>query len=390
MLYKFNFLLLSVALVLYMTGCAKEQKPVEQTENTVKESGSVRLSGLDIHDIGLKAQKVLPKSFSGYRSIPAKITVNQDYEAHVGSLVPGKVQKVLVNTGDYVKAGQTVMIIEGLEIGEIKADYYKSKAAMDYAENNYKRQKELLDENIGSKKSFLEAQSEYEKSKAEFKAADEKIHSVGFSDEELSAMMTTQDHVAGTLPVKSPISGMVVERNVVVGQTVDVSSTALKIMNTRSVWIDGQIYEKDASNYLTKTTVQFKTPSYPQECFSGRMMYIGQVIDEKTRTILIRCEFDNPDYKLKPQMFGELIVPTARNNTALVVPAEAIVKIDQKDYVFVQTADTLFEQRPVVRGITEGNEVEITDGLKEGDWVVVKGAFYLKSEMMKSEFGEEE
>ncbi len=381
---------MKAVLVFCIMGCTKEQKQIEQTEPMETQSGSIKLTAQAVRDIGLKADRAVLKLFTGHRSITAKVTVNQDYEAYVGSLVPGKVQKVLVNTGDYVKAGQTVMIIEGLEIGEIKAEYYKTKAAMEYAENNFKRQKELLDENIGSKKTFLEAQSEYEKSKAEFKAADEKIHSVGFGDEELSAMMTMQDHVAGTLPVKSPISGMVVERNVVVGQMVDVSGTALKIMNIRTVWIDGQIYEKDAGNYLSKTPVSFTCASFPNESFKGRMIYIGQVIDEKTRTILIRCEFDNPDYKLKPQMFGELIIPTARNNTALVVPAEAIVKIDQKDYVFVQTADTLFVQRPVARGITEGNEVEITDGLNEGDWVIVKGAFYLKSEMMKSQFGEEE
>ena len=139
------------------------------------------------------------------------------------------------------------MQLEGLEIGELKAVYLKAKSNIDYYKAVYERQKTLIEQNIGSQKSLQEAEANYEKATAEFNAEDKRIHAVGLSHEEVLENVALE-HLAGILPIKSPINGIVTERNVVIGQLVEPNTNAFKVMNTSTLWADGQIYEKISRN----------------------------------------------------------------------------------------------------------------------------------------------
>ncbi|MDP2303889.1 MAG: efflux RND transporter periplasmic adaptor subunit [Ignavibacteria bacterium] len=378
-------------LVFSFYGCGGKEEPKKE-ESHNKHSEVVKLSAESIKQIKLETETVSLQPFTGYLTIPAKVITNQDNEAQIGSLVQGRVHKVFVKVGDFVKAGQVLMTVEGLDVGQIKAGYLIAKAALDYAKANYERQQKLFDEKIGSQKTLLESQAEYEKALAEFNAEDKKIHSVGLTDEDVTDGNISEDHTSGTLPIKSSINGVVVERNVVIGQFVDATTNAFKVINTNTVWVDGQIYEKDITKINQKTNALFTSATYLNEKFNGRIIYIGQTVDEQTRTITIRGEFGNQNNKLKPQMFGELKIPVSSNAKAIMIPEESVVRESGEDYVFVQTSDSTtpnggqaFEQRKVIAGTSVDNRIEITDGLKEGEKVVSKGVFYLKSEMKKEE-----
>lgn len=391
-----KFLLKSLTIIMLciilFTGCGdsngegKNTVYSEENEHSEAEhSNVIKISEASMKEIGLYTETVTLKPFTGFIKIPAKVIVNQDNEAQVGSLVQGRVHKVFVKAGDYVKAGQQLMQVEGLEIGVIKAGYLSAKANFEFQKANYNRQKTLIGQNIGSQKSLLEAKAEFEKSLAEYEAEDKKIHSVGLTDEDINIGEHDAQHTSGTLSVKSPISGIVVERNVVIGQLVDGTTTAFRIVNINSVWIDGQIYEKDISKLNTKTNVVFTSTSYDEEKFTGRIDYIGQIIDEKSRTISVRAAFNNPNGKLKPQSYGEMHLQTGSNSMAILIPAESIINNENENYVFVQNQDSSFEKRVVIVGATQNELVEIKKGLKEKEKVVVKGAFSLKSELLKEE-----
>lgn len=372
-------------------GCSKEA-PREEAHEHEESSNIVKLSLESMREIGLEVQAVVRKPFSRRLIAPAKVVANQDQEAQVGSLLPGRVQKVFVNIGDYVKTGQPLMQVEGLEIGEIQAGFLKAKANLDYVETAFNRQKSLLEQNVGSQKAFLEAQAEYAKALAEYRAEDKRIHSVGLLHEEISIdqLGEAENHSAGMLTIKSPIDGIIVERNVVIGQFVDAQTNAFRIINLSTVWIDGQIHENNLPKLQVNTGTIFTSSANPEEQFTGRVIYVGQVIDERTRTITIRARFTNSSGKLKPQMFGELVIPISPSASALIIPAEAIVKESNHDYVFVQTSDSTFEKRDVLTGTEQDGEIEIKEGLNEGEIVASNGVFYLKSELKKEELSGDE
>ncbi len=370
-------------------GCGDESKDKIAAEKTETEHEVVILTKKSASDIGLNLFTVKMEPLTGTLTAPAKVIPNQDLEAQVGSLMQGRVHQVFAKVGDYVKAGQTLLTVEGLDVGTIKAGFLKAKATLDYEKANYERQKKLFDEKIGSQKALLESQAEYEKAFAEYKAEDKRIHSVGLDDEDVTNEKIGEEHTSGTLPIKSHIDGVVVERNVVIGQFVDATTNTFKVINTNSVWVDGQIYEKDLAKINQKTSAVFKTTTYPNENFNGRIIYIGQTVDEQSRTITVRAEFSNPHNKLKPQMFGELKIPLGAGVKGIMIPDEAVVKETGQTYLFVQTSDTTFEKRNVITGTIADTMIEIKEGLKEGETVVSKGVFYLKSELKKDELGGE-
>ena len=378
------------AVGLAFAGCGDEKKGENSGEPGTEggESHLLALTTETVREIGLSLSVVEVDTLSGTMTVPAKLVPNQDLEAQVGSLVQGRVREVLVKVGDYVQEGQELMHIEGLEVGEIKSNFIKAKAELKYAEANYNRQKTLLEEKVGSQKTFLEAQSAYEKALAGFNAEDKRIHSIGLSDEDLlkfveHVSLENESHSGGVLPIKAPIAGTVVERNVVMGQLVDASTTAFRIVNTSTLWADGQMYEKDVPRLTGKPEVSLTVTAYPGEEFRGKVIYVSPIVDERTRTIALRASFSNRNGRLKPQMFGELRVPSGGAATGLLVPAEAVITENMVKYVFVATSDTTFERRDVSVGASYDSRVEVISGLRQGERVVTRGSFQLRSELMK-------
>jgi len=368
-----------------LPGCTRSKGETKEEEKKNENSTRVVLNKESLNNFKLEIAIAEIKAVSDNISAPAKILTNQDYEAYVGSFVQGRVQKVLVNPGDFVKRGQVLMYIEGIEIGTLKAEFLKSKAELEFKEANYNRQKTLLDQKVGSQRTLLEAKAEFDKALAEFTAADKKIHSIGLTDEEIQKSTNKESHTAGNLSIKSPLEGVIVERNVVIGQLVEPNTNAFRIVNTANLIVEADINEKDVQFINGRPDITFKASSYTEDMFRGKVNYISDVIDPNSRTIKVRATINNTSRKLKPQMFGELLLPINGGLKKLVVPTEAIVNDIQTNYLFVVLNDTTFEKRIVLTGQTYGKNIEIKDGLKEGEKIAIKGVFFLKSELMKSE-----
>jgi membrane fusion protein, heavy metal efflux system len=366
------------------TSDAKVSKP----ESTATTPPRIALTGATVAEIGITTSRAAIGPIAGTMAVPARLLPNQNQEAQVGSLVQGRVKEVFAEIGNVVRKDQTLMSIEGLEVGEIKSRFIKAKAELMYEEANYQRQKTLLEQKVGSHRAFLEAQANYNKAVAGFAAEDKRIHSVGLTDSDV--LISNEDssrsermHSSGVLPVRAPIAGTVVERNVVIGQLVDASTTAFRIINTSTLWADGQIYEKDIPLIGTSPDIALTVTAFPAQTFQGKIIYIAPSVDERTRTVTIRASIPNPHGRLKPQMFGELRLPLGGSRTGLLIPTEALQKEDTSTYVFVALDDTTFEQRSVDVGVMFDSRVEVKKGLQPGERVVEKGAFQLKSEILK-------
>lgn len=376
---------------LMLAGCngGKHESPETTTESSEVASATIILSRSTVRESGVILATVTLRPLKGIMSIPARLIANQDYEAQVGSLVQGRVQMVSANVGDNVAPGQELMRIEGVEVGEIKAQFITARAQLKFVEANLQRQKTLAEQRVGSQKSLLEAQAEYDKALAAFNAADKRIHSVGLSDDDLltfvePATSGAGGHTGGVLPIKSPIAGIVVERNVVIGQFVDATSTAFRIMNTSTLWADGQVYERDGARLSGKPAVTLTIPAFPAESFPGKLVYVSPLVDEHTLAIPVRALIPNRTGRLKPNMFGELRVPVGTATEGILIPEEAVQRDSCTQFVFVARNDTTFERRSIISGTTFGAMREVRSGLVPGERIVIQGSFHLKAEMMRS------
>lgn len=373
-----------------LAGCGGEKKEEAGADPESKTGAAhlVELSAASATEAGITVTIAEMRPLAGIMEVPAKLLPNQDLEAHVGSFVQGRVRKVFANVGDVVREGQELLEVEGLEVGQIKASFIKAKAQMDYAEANYQRMKTLLEQKVGSQKAFLESQAEFDKARAEFSAEDKRIHSIGLTDADLLKFVVPgatekEGHIRDVLPIRAPIAGTIVERNIVIGQLVDASTLAFKIVNASTLWAEGQVHESALSMLIGKPDVAFTATAFPGEEFPGKVIYIAPVVDERSRTITIRAAIPNRAGRLKPQMFGELRVPTGGEAKGILVPAESVQKEQEVTSVFVALNDSTFERRTITLGASFAPMVEVREGLRPGEKIVTKGAFQLKSESRK-------
>jgi rubrerythrin len=188
------------------------------------------------------------------------------------------------------------------------------------------------------------------------------------------------------MPVTAPISGFVIEKNVVQGQMVDAGMRLYRIADLGIVWVLAQIYEQDLPFIQLGSEAVVKVASLPDREFRGRVTFIYPTVDEKTRTARVRLEFENPGYFLKPGMFASAQIRVELADSAVLAPDSAVLRSGTKNTVFVAVADGKFEAREVTLGVeAEAGMLQVLSGLKAGERLVTSGQFMLDSESQLNE-----
>lgn len=317
-----------------------------------------------------------------------EIAPNRDRFVIVSPRVSGVVKELFVDWGDHVKKGQKLAVLDSVELGEFRANYKKAMAMLRMAKKNYSREKSLYKQKISSTKHFLEAESTYEQAQIELKALKEKLILMGQVEDDIQGI--AEDQVSSLFILSAPFDGTVIEKNVAIGELKGAFTPVVTISDLTNLWVWFDIYEKDISMVQPGNKVMISVASYPDEQFEGIVTYIGVTVDEKTRTVKVRAEVDNRHEKLKPGMFAKvlLLYQSEKADSAPIVPAKAVQADGQEYFVFVPLHEGLFLRRDVTLGTRINGHVKVVSGLSKNDSVVVKGAFLLKSGIMKEKFGE--
>ena len=263
------------------------------------------------------------------------------------------------------------------ELSQRKAELEQARKRVEIAKAALEREQRIAEQNLLAQRELQEAQSEYEQAKAELLAAQNALR-----------LLRVRAGQSARIPIIAPINGRILERRVSLGQTVNANDVLFVILDLSSVWVDLRVFEKDVHAVKVGQKVTITTPAYPNRVFVGTVRYVGDVLDEKTRTLLVRCQIANPQRLLKPEMFVRAQIQIGKRK-ALAIPVTAYHEDEGKAKVYVRKADNRFEEREVVLGTRSGSWVEVKAGLKEGELIVAEGAFLLKSEERKEEFGEE-
>jgi len=247
------------------------------------------------------------------------------------------------------------------------------------AKSNLEREKRLFDRGVGPEKNFITRQAEVRVAEASLEAAEKKLHVLGFSEEDVEIITSTHEQNP-VIRLFAPIAGKIVEHRSILGAMIDQSSELLTIMDPTTLWIDAEVYERDIAKIKTGQNVEVSVPAYPDESFKGKISYIGDQLNDETRTITVRAEVENRGYKLKPGMFADISIHLNHASQALVLPREAILDDNNEQIVFIKL-DGSYTPQIVEVGTRENGLCEIRFGLKEGDEVVVKGNYQLKSKL---------
>lgn len=182
-----------------------------------------------------------------------------------------------------------------------------------------------------------------------------------------------------TVAVRSPVSGVIVEKTAVEGMHVAAGQTLFRVADLSVVWVEADVYERDMAAVRVGQAATVTLDAYPDQRFLGRATYIYTFVEEQTRTVKVRFEFPNPRGLLKPGMYANVQLKGAAM-AALSVPADAVLDSGTEQVVFVALGNGYFEPRRVTAGRRMGDAVEITEGLKEGEEVADGATFFLDSE----------
>ena len=375
-----------VAALLLPAGCSRDEKkvaaapapqPARKRGQVIIPADSPKLSEIKVEPVSIAD---VPMDVV---EAPGKIEVNPNRVSHVVSPVPGRIVSVFVKLGDPVQEGQAVLTIESPEadaaissylqadssVGQMKANAIKAQADLD-------RSRDLLDHQAVAKKDVLNAENALvqasamvDQARASRTQALRRLEILGLKPGEFGQKIT----------IHAPVSGKVLELNVVPGEfRNDTNTPLMTIADLNTVWVASDVPETQIRHIQVGERLELELAAYPGETFRARVTRISDTVDPTTRTIKVRAELDNRSGRLRPEMFGR-IRHTETTRRLPVIPSSAVLQAENRSYVYCETAPGVFEETTVSTGDRVGEQVAILKGLTESNRVVVDGVMLLRN-----------
>jgi cobalt-zinc-cadmium efflux system membrane fusion protein len=395
---KHRLVLLLVFVASLPMACARgeeshEHGEHEEHEEAGHEEGVVELAPEVVERLQIRSVPVVVRPLPAQLDTTGKVDYQQDRLAHVTPRLAGRVERVLADLGQAVSRGQTLAVIDSIELGRSVADTLQARAQEELARQNYEREQGLYAERIASEKEMLEAKAAHLEALARLRNAEDTLRLSGVSEEQIGSL-ALGDPQASLLAVRAPLGGRIVEKHVTVGELVSPERNMFTVADLAHVWIWIDVYERDLQKVHLEDDVEVEVDAFPGQVFGGKVTYLSDAVEPDTRTARARIEVENPGTRLRPGMFARVRVTDPHQApeddsgaSALVVPESAVQRDGDASIVFVTTSPGRFERREVTIARRSGGLVEVRSGLSAADAVVVEGAFLLKSEASKEQMG---
>lgn len=389
--------------LLFLAACTRQPVPQPAANNATPVprggKGEIVLAAQAQAQAGIECVIAGPRNVPDIVTANGTLTPNEDRTWMVSSYVLGRVADVNVKIGDVATPGQVLARLHSHEVHDSRASYQQSFATLAEAETQASLTRKALDRaqrlfalEAISRGQLEQAQADHDKAQSLVDSAKaavqrEKVH--------LAEVLQVPLHSDGTeqsdlVPVTAPARGVLFNRQVSAGTVVNPGSLMFRIADLSTLWLIASVNEIDLSKIYVGQPVEMHVRAYPQRTFRGVTSWLGESLDPTTRTLQVRVSVPNRDEALKPEMYATVAFRGKASRPAITIPEFAVQDLNGQHIVFLQTAATMFRPRVVVLGPASNGLVEITEGLKAGDRVVVRGAYGLKSEMLKASLSEGE
>jgi cobalt-zinc-cadmium efflux system membrane fusion protein len=386
-----------VAVVAVWRACSGRGAPGTQAPPAAE--GTVALGEAAQKQAGISTDRVKRLTRTDRVEAPGVLALDEKRTARLGSLVDGLVVKAYAEVGDRVRAGQALAEMHSPVVHDAWADYRKAVAErrrreteQTFARQNEERARRLLAEKAISRQDLQRAEADrvaadeqLDMAKTEVRRAEEALEHYGVTNAE-----DPSGESGETIPVRSPLHGVVLEKQVTQGTAVTVGAPLYVVANLAELWAVAEIDETQIPLVKAGLPTELRVAAYPGETFSGRITFVSDTVNPKTRRVTVRCQVPNPDGRLKPEMYAALTLSSGEPHEVLAVPSGAVQEIEGRPFVFVKTQKGAFERRDVALGQEAEGWVEVRSGVKAGEEVATSGSFLLKSELLKGSLAEEE
>jgi cobalt-zinc-cadmium efflux system membrane fusion protein len=413
------------------------------TEATTNPEG-INVDAGTAETMGIKSQPAHRQFLDVGIKTTGQIETQANKQVEVTAPIAGTVVELLVQPGDSVKIGQAVAVISSPELVQLRvesqgkrtdadaalreaeanlnlaransqrysqiaaAEIAQARTQLAVAQERYDRDKDLVTQGAlprrqmleseaqlaevktalqraTSRREVLEAEAELKRAQAAVNAAKSRLQLSDATYKTRLQQLSSVDNTKGLVTIQAPISGVVAEREITSGESIDAAGQPLmSIVNSTQVWATANIYEKDLAQVKTGQNVRVKVSGLPDRTFTGVIAQIAPVVEGETRVVPVKARLDNADGQLKPGMFAELEVLTDKTAVAtLAIPSSAVVEANSQPLVYVQNGQNSYQPVEVTLGQTFGDLVEVKSGLFEGDEIVTSGATMLYAQSLR-------
>lgn len=351
--------------------------------------GEVHLSELKFNSLGIEIDTLPTRPLSDVIEATGQLEVPPQYEATVTAVIGANVTAIEVIEGEEVRKGQVLAYLSHPNLTKLQTDYMTAYNRMQFLEKEFERQQRLYEEEVGSGKLFQQARADYRVVQAEVKGLESQLRQLN-----LNVANIREGNIVENIPVVSPIEGSIEDVTVQVGQYVDPQTELLEVINAEQVHADLMVFAKDVYKIKEGQKVLLEMESVPGKTYTAEIFSVGKKFEQNSRAVHVHAEIQEDSENLVPGMYinGRIVTGAGTEVTAL--PEEAVIEEEGKSYIFIaqqheENGETEWSFKPVEVMTGEKNEgwveIKLLQPLPEGAQIAWNSAYYLISEMKKSQ-----
>ena len=318
---------------------------------------------------------VQPTTLTRSLRLTGAVAYNSFRTTPVITQVSGPVSRVVVVPGQKVRQAEPMLYVASPDYSQLRTNYLKAKDAYALAQKAYARAEDLYQHHAIAEQNVEQAQSVEVQAGGDLASAQAALKVMGITDPDALVKAPPSFEV----PVKAPISGLVVEQDVSAGQVIQPGTTqCFMISDISTVWVLVNVYQKDLPYVRVGDSVDIQTDTYP-EVFHGRIAYVAASLDPSTRTLQARIETPNPGDKLKKDMYVVATVHAGTIRKAIAIPDAAVLRdAENQPFVYAAAPSNQFGRRSITLGESLSGQTQILSGLTAGDRVIGNGSLFLQ------------
>lgn len=361
-------ILLNISLLL--AACGGSNKEEQKTEIKTVEN-VVALTDAQLKNAGVQTGKIEQKSISSILKVNGKIDVPPQNMVSISVPLGGYLKSTKLLPGMHVTKGESIAIMEDQQYIQLQQDYLTAKAKLVFAKQEFERQKELNQSKASSDKVYQQSVADYTSLEILVKSLSEKLKLIGINPSNINI-----SNISKSINIAAPINGFVSKVNVNIGKYVNPAEVLFEIVNPADIHLVLAVFEKDVNKLFIGQKLIAYTNSNPEKKYPCEIILIGKDFSDD-KSVEVHCHFANYDKTLIPGMFMNAEIEV-KSSDAIVLPSDAIVSFENKQYVFIAKGNNQFEMMEVKTGNTENGftEIMIDENLAK-ETFVFKGAYNL-------------